>query len=103
MDGIDWKARALAAEESLATQVKITAEVLERQQLTYEVLRSFQSNRCYACNWPLKATIQYGCTPFNCSMRPQESWPLYESWKKRFDELEQIHAALSAAQGKEQG
>ena len=79
MDGIDWKARALAAEESLATQVKITAEVLERERQMQEALAEARDwLQGPSCNG------QHEHCP-RCSM------------------LKRVDAALSAVQGKEQG
>jgi hypothetical protein len=47
---------------------KILAELSRRDRA--RPLPPWPEHRCRVCGWPLKATIQEGCVPGNCSQRP---------------------------------
>lgn len=55
-----------------------------------EIIQSYHKGRCYACGWPLKDLVDYGCVPGNCSFRPGEHTRDYKMWRIRMDHLDAL-------------
>jgi len=53
------------------------------------------ADRCEVCGWPLKATMEDGCTPGNCSYRPRAGTPEYDRTRARREELRKRAAPSS--------
>lgn len=48
----------------------------------------YAPNRCQICGWPLKATLELGCIPGNCSYRPGDRSAEWPNLKRRREWVE---------------
>jgi len=74
-------------------QERVTPEVRGETIATLrDIVRTYESGRCFFCYWPLAATRERGCVPGNCAFRPEEH---SEEYRRKRSRVEQHDAALS--------
>lgn len=63
--------RPLTPEEAQKAYDEAVPVPLSKARISAIVEYATTTDRCPVCHWPLKATIQEGCVPGNCSQRPR--------------------------------
>lgn len=70
-----------------------TRSAIQRSISIQRVITCLAAGRCYACGWPLAATKDDGCVPFNCAMRYKDDTQHLaerENWHARAKEMNDV-------------